>query len=166
MSDQPVKITDRRMFTMNGELREEFRHLGEESAASRREDAPPAAERPAAEPPASDRIAAPAPAPELEPLAPVEGYPEPAVGGGPGFLDLVGLLAEPASIYLREAHAGTPGTVAGDAKVDQSLELARLHIDLLAILREKTAGNLEAQERMMVDDVLYRLRMGYVQSQR
>jgi hypothetical protein len=41
--------------------------------------------------------------------------------------------------------------------------MARLHIDLLAVLRQKTAGNLTAQEAAFLEDLLYRLRVRYVQ---
>ncbi len=78
-------------------------------------------------------------------------------------MDLIGLLAEPASLYLREAGAAGAGTLASDSKNQQSLELARLHIDLLAVLQQKTAGNLGGQEKAMLDDVVYRLQMGYVE---
>ena len=68
----------------------------------------------------------------------------------------MGLLAEPVSMYLREAQAAGPGAAA------QSLELARLHIDLLGVLQEKTQGNLSSEEKAMLDDVVFRLRGGYV----
>ena len=41
--------------------------------------------------------------------------------------------------------------------------MARLHIDLLDVLRQKSAGNLTAQEAAVLEDVLYRLRLRYVQ---
>ena len=43
------------------------------------------------------------------------------------------------------------------------MEMARLHIDLLEILRQKTLGNLTAQESGFLEDLLYRLRLRYVQ---
>ncbi len=161
MSDRRVKVTDRRMFNLDGELRDEFRHLEDDTAPAadtgEKADSPPAV---AAPPPQGEIAASPA-----TPGAPaVEGYPDRSGAGGPGFLDLIGLLAEPASIYLREAADGSPGTMAGDSERDQHLELARLHIDLLEVLQHKTAGNLESQERAMLDDVIYRLRLGYVQT--
>ena len=81
---------------------------------------------------------------------------EPEASGGPGFMDLLGLLAEPAMVYLRQAHGADPQTAM------QSLELARLHIDLLAVLRAKTAGNLSDSEQTMLEDVTRQLRSGYV----
>ena len=167
MSDKKVQVTDRRMFTLDGELRDEFRYLEEEnretpeaSPGSRPAAPQPAAPRPAAPQPAAPRPPAAAPPPTPR----VEGYPDRSASSAPGFLDLVGLLAEPASIYLREASSDDLGTMAGDAQKDQNLELARLHIDLLEVLQQKTASNLDPQERAMLDDVVYRLRLAYVQT--
>lgn len=137
------------MFTADGELREEFRDL-ESSTPSTPEarvaepSPPPSAPTPptAAAPPV-DRARDPGPAQPEEP-------------GAPAFFDLVGLLAEPATIYLQEARNADPQTAA------QSLELARLHIDLLSVLRAKTEGNLSPSEQAMLDDVVYQLRSGFV----
>ena len=43
------------------------------------------------------------------------------------------------------------------------LDLAKLHIDLLAILEDKTKGNLTDEERKILDHVIYNLRMQYVE---
>ena len=83
---------------------------------------------------------------------------EEAQTGGPGFFDLVGLLAEPASVYLRDARAGNPQTAA------QSLELASLHIDLLGVLKDKTRNNLAHDEAAMLEDVIYQLRSAFVET--
>jgi hypothetical protein len=45
-------------------------------------------------------------------------------------------------------------------KVD--LELARHTIDTLAMLKEKTRGNLDSDEKIMIDNILCDLRMRYV----
>lgn len=173
MSAKPVKVHDRRMFTRSGELREEFAHLedagaGSETGAAATSSPPPSPEPPSPEPaprePAPPIAATSQAAAEPPPAA--EGYPDRGTTGGPGFLDLIGLLAEPASLYLREAGAAGAGTLAANARADQSLELARLHIDLLSVLQEKTAGNLGAQEKAMLGDVVYRLQMGYVEMTR
>ncbi len=163
MSDKRVQVTDRRMFTLDGELRDEFQYLADETRAPRKAAEPAASPGP---PPAAPPPAAPQPAaPAAPPGAPqVEGYPDRPASAGPGILDLVGLLAEPASIYLREASSEDLGTMVGDAQRDQNLELARLHIDLLEVLQQKTASNLDHQERAMLDDVIYRLRLAYVQT--
>jgi DNA replication initiation complex subunit (GINS family) len=55
------------------------------------------------------------------------------------------------------------GKVAGqDGKIVRNLEMARFAIDTLAMLQEKTAGNLTNDEKRLLDHVLYQLRMNYV----
>ena len=46
----------------------------------------------------------------------------------------------------------------------KSLPLAKQTIDLIAILREKTSGNLTKEEETLIDTALYDLRMRYVQA--
>ena len=164
MSEKSLKVTDRRMFTADGELREEYRDLDKDSASTT--TAAPTAPQPTTSAPVDTAPPAATSSPAAPPAAtPMSGNPP---GGaaesdgssegaeGPGFFDLVGLLAEPASIYLKEAHSADPRGAA------QSLELARLHIDLLSVLRTKTQGNLSPQEDAMLEDVIYQLRAGYV----
>lgn len=156
-----IKVTDKRMFMPDGELREEYRFLSEKSTAGTaaetadtapappaapddrpgRESLPQEAPRRPAEPDAQMRVDLPATPPEL---------------GGPSFFDVVAVLAEPVPIYLGDAPLP-------DGQDATNLEMARLHIDLLAILRQKTAGNLTAQEAAFLEDLLYRLRVRYVQ---
>lgn len=158
-----LKVTDKRMFTPDGELKEEYRFLHEKSTAE--ETAEPAPS------PAPEPAAGPAPRSGREPrqAAPEPDYYEPAPQGaplelpmdpsemdGPSFYDLVAMMAEPVPIYLGDARLP-------DGQVATNLEMARLHIDLLDILRQKTAGNLSAQERAFLEDLLYRLRVRYVQ---
>ncbi len=178
MGDKELKVTDRRMFTAEGELREEFRHL-ESDAEAAGEQAPEAPAPQAAAPPAVDRAPQPpmesapasapegaakppasasqAPADELPDAAPrleIPGTPEGL--GAPTFLDLVTLLAEPIALYLGDVELP-------DGESAENLEMARLHIDLLDVLRRKTAGNLEAEESRLIEDLLYRCRLRYVQ---
>jgi len=49
-------------------------------------------------------------------------------------------------------------------KAMKSLPLAKQTIDLIAILREKTSGNLTKEEETLIDTALYDLRMRYVQA--
>jgi hypothetical protein len=150
-----IKVTDKRMFTPEGELREEYRFLGEKStlAAVEPAAAPPAA--PAAEPGPPPPREAPR-RPEPDAAARFDLPATPPELGGPSFFDLVAILAEPIPIYLGDAALP-------EGQDATNLEMARLHIDLLAILRQKTAGNLTAQEAAFLEDLLYRLRVRYVQ---
>lgn len=45
---------------------------------------------------------------------------------------------------------------------DPSLPMARHHIDLLAMLQEKTRGNLSGEEERILHQVLYDLRMRFI----
>jgi len=55
------------------------------------------------------------------------------------------------------------GKVAGrDGKIERNLDMARYAIDTLAMLQEKTAGNLTDDEKRLLDHVLYQVRMNYV----
>ena len=88
-------------------------------------------------------------------------------GGGVGsghelppadFIGLVGLLHSQAMFAL--------GAVA-DPRTNQpflDLDLAKHHIDLLAMLEEKTRGNLTDEEKQVLDRALYDARMHYVQA--
>jgi hypothetical protein len=154
MTDSKLKVNDKRMFTADGELREEFKHL---------EDAPPpdpaaaAPDRPDPEPQAE----AEAP-PAAEPAAPAPSGEPPQPGRSSeaaNFLDLVGLLAQHTAVYLGE-------TALPDGQSMLDLRAAQMHIDLLDALREKTTGNLTAEEGALLGDVLYRLRLAYVEKSR
>ncbi len=61
-------------------------------------------------------------------------------------------------------HMGVaPDPVSGE-KQKPNLPLAQQSIDLLALLQEKTKGNLSADEARFLDTLLYDLRMQYVQA--
>ncbi|MGH9379736.1 MAG: DUF1844 domain-containing protein [Thermoanaerobaculia bacterium] len=149
-----IKVTDRRMFTPDGRLKEEYRWLEEAKASADEPEREPAGPRSAAD-------AATAKEPAGEPPPPPAGTPlelpdTPDSMGKPGFLDLIAVLAEPATIYLGDAALP-------DGRPAEDLRAARLYIDLLTVLREKTNGNLSAQEQAVLDDLLYRLQMRYLQ---
>lgn len=46
------------------------------------------------------------------------------------------------------------------------LEAAEQLIEILAMLQEKTRGNLTAEERQLLDQVLYELRLRYVEAKK
>jgi len=47
-------------------------------------------------------------------------------------------------------------------KAERNLAAARQTIDIIAMLKEKTEGNLSADEKTLIDTVLFELRMRYV----
>ena len=152
MSSSKFKVTDKRRFTPEGELREEYRVLEEERARNPPPEAPAAPVEPAPPAPPATPDSTIAEAPDMAP----ESAEAPEGRGGPGFLDLVMMLAEPATIYLGEARLP-------DGSTQENLQLAGLHIEFLEVLRQKTEGNLSAQESTVLADVLYQLRTRYVQ---
>lgn len=145
-----IKVTDKRIFTPEGELREEYRFLQEKATS----EAPPEPPPPPVPPPAA--AVAPEPPEPYSPGPALELPGAPPGLGGATFYDLVGVLSEPVAIYLGDVALPDGGSA-------ENLEMARLHIDLLDVLRQKTRGNLGAQESMVLEDILYRSRMRYVQ---
>jgi hypothetical protein len=60
-------------------------------------------------------------------------------------------------------HLGEiPHPVSGERKKD--LPLAKHTIDTLAMLKEKTAGNLTEEEQRLLDGMLYDLRMAFIRA--
>ena len=50
--------------------------------------------------------------------------------------------------------------------VELNLVLARQTIDIVGLLREKTRGNLTAEEQKLLDALLYDLRLQFVEAQK
>ena len=154
-----MKVTDKRMFTDDGELREEYRFLEQQKAGAASERSPSTAGQddapPATEPRAggAERAATAPPSAAEAPRMPPRG------GQSPGFMDLVAVLAEPIAFLLGDAQLP-------DGQSAQDLPRARLHIDLLAVLQEKTRGNVSEQETALLEDLLAQFRMRYVEKNR
>lgn len=79
-----------------------------------------------------------------------------APGEAPRFEDLVGLLTTQALSFM----GAYPDPRTGQAMV--SLELAKLHIDLLGVLEQKTKGNLSEAEQKMITQTVHELRLEFV----
>jgi hypothetical protein len=47
-------------------------------------------------------------------------------------------------------------------QIERDLELAKATIDMIEMLAERTKGNLTADEKHLIDHVLYELRLNYV----
>ncbi len=73
-----------------------------------------------------------------------------------GFRELISLFATQALMYL-----GAIPDQSGRSMV--SLEVAKLNIDLLGVVAEKTKGNLTQEEQEMIDATLSELRMQFVE---
>jgi len=48
-------------------------------------------------------------------------------------------------------------------KIEKNLEQAKYSINILEILQEKTKGNLKEEEKKYLDNVLFELRMNYLE---
>ena len=141
-ADSDLKVTDRRLFTSDGQPRQE---MSETEVEEPEQETPPARpeEAPAAAPEADTARA------EFE-HRPVD---EPK---GVDFTMLINALAQQALIFLGEI------AYPGAEKPAVDLEQARFQIDLLDMLRVKTRGNLTPEEEGLLDQMLYQLRMLFV----
>lgn len=147
MSEKKIKVTDKRLFTPDGELRDEFRHLDESPTDEpAMPAAPPPVEEP--EPPQVEEPVATSTPPEIPPRS--QEHP------APSFFDLIGVVAQPIALYLGDAKMP-------DGESMENLEMARLYIDLLEILQQKTEGNLSSEEKGFLEDLLYQLRLRFVE---
>lgn len=146
--EEPIKVVDRRMFTADGDVRDEA--LAEDEDTPRRAGDEPT-EAPAPEPPADT-----SPHSASDEAAGFEHHPveEPE---GVDFALLVNAMAYPALSAI-EAAAQDP------AQASALLERARLQIDLLDLLRVKCRGNLASDEESLLERALYQLRMAFVAS--
>lgn len=73
-----------------------------------------------------------------------------------GFTDLVQVMASQALMYM-----GAPDPQTGKSII--SLPMAKIHIDLLGVIEEKTKGNLSDEEAKMLRDILRELRFQFVE---
>ena len=73
-------------------------------------------------------------------------------------------FAELLNLFVMQAMAGL-GMMAGDggAQLPPNMEVAKHFIDLLQVLEDKTKNNLDEEEQKLLSQVLYDLRMRYVQ---
>jgi hypothetical protein len=63
------------------------------------------------------------------------------------------------SVLLHLGEVGHPDT----GEVEKDLSLARQTIDLLSMLEEKTRGNLTGDEERLIGQILFDLKMRYVE---
>jgi hypothetical protein len=78
----------------------------------------------------------------------------------PGFETLVSYLSTTAMFQL--------GLIPGPSgeRLPADMPNAKRTVDLLGVLQEKTQGNLTANESQLLEDVLYELRMSFVEMQK
>jgi len=159
-------VTDRRLFTPDGELRKEPVPEESSSAATTTTASQPAAS-PVAATPAPDVPPAPTAAEQREQA---EAYRKSSKEldsrvelGGHSAKDLQMTFERfLASFYMTAmVQLGLMHEPGGQPRVD--LIGARQTVDTLALLQEKTKGNLTATEENFLQNCLYELRMAYVE---
>ena len=155
-----IKVTDKRIFTAEGEIREEFKQdftpvdpaaakpaavpaapEAEKPAPQAAKAAPPSAQ--AAEPPAADRRNKSVADKALNPGTPFADFVEPLIAQA--YMSL-GMLRNP---Y--------------DPKPKLDAAAARQMIEMLTMLKEKTNGNLTADEDDFLSTHLGELKLAFVQ---
>jgi hypothetical protein len=133
--EKPIRVVDRRMFTAEGELRPGVDF----------EEGPEPAARPAPPPPAS-----PDEVPKQDPARSQAREPKTTFGALVGWIatnaySALGLLPDPAG----RSHA--------------DLAIARQMIEWLALLEQKTRGNLSFEESDFLSRAIYELRLAFVE---
>ncbi len=142
------KVVDRRNFTESGSRREE-------GDVPQREDSPSVLRSTTVKnAPAQAERRGPVPVGKREPEEEVE-EPE----GFGSFATLVSYLSTTAMFQL----GLLPGP--GGERIPTDFVNARRTIDLLEVLQEKTRGNLTEDESRMLEEVLYELRISFVEVQ-
>lgn len=112
--------------------------------------------RSGAEEPGREQRADASPAGRREGLSSREGDEAPVID----FSTLIMSFASAAMISL--GHMPDPMT----GQIGKNLALAGQNIAIISLLQEKTRGNLTTEEKDLVDNILYQLRMSFVESQK
>jgi hypothetical protein len=81
-------------------------------------------------------------------------------GSGINFTGFVLSLATTAAVHFGDIPDPNTGQ-----RATPNLQAAGQMIEILGMLQEKTKGNLLAPEAQLIDDLLYELRMRFVQAQ-
>jgi len=65
--------------------------------------------------------------------------------------------------HTTAVHLGDTADPASGQKMPPQLQAAQQMIDVLSLLEEKTRGNLTAEERQLLEQLLYELRVRFVE---
>jgi hypothetical protein len=166
------KVTDRRLFTSEGELRQETSEESEPPRATEPKAPAPVAEVPKASPAAADEAKEEMPPPptSAEQQANADAY-RASSKEIDSQVELSGRSAKEfeitferfmASLYMTAMlQLGLMREPGGQPRVD--IIGARQTIDTLSLIAEKTKGNLTPTEQSFLQNSLYELRMAYVE---
>jgi len=126
------KVEDRRLFTPEGELRDP-----KEQPASSQESPPPEGQQASTQ-------------------RPFVGQEKKGDAPPVDFSSFLISLATTALVHLGEIPDPTTG------ETSDNLEAGKQMIDIIAVLKEKTKGNLDEDEHRLMEELLYELRMKYL----
>ena len=140
------KVIDRRQFTTEGDIREQ------QQPDPGGQEAPPQKE----EPPKASQEEKPKASQEPSQTEDAKSTAEQDPSQGVNFASFLLSLATTGMVHLGEIPEPSSGQKMED------LEAARQMIDILGILKEKTEGNLSAEESHLLENVLYELRMKFM----
>jgi hypothetical protein len=148
--EKPFSVTDRRHFTADGRPREE----DEEKTA-------PAATPANAAAPDSEGPVAESATPEPPPGEEADRRPQTRAAGGPvEFREFLLSLGAQAGLLLSGGGEG------GGEDEAAALEGARQIIGILEMLHDKTEGRRTGEETRVLEDMLFQLRMAFVERSR
>lgn len=161
---EQIKVTDKRIFTADGEVREEFKEIRPADPNARPADqAPPRPEKPAEKHSAPQQQSAKPPSQK----PPVEGSPtgqerrrtlaDKGANPGTAFSNFVEPLI--AQGYINLGMLRNP--YQPETKIDAAA--ARQMIEIISLLSEKTRGNLTPEEDDFLSTHLGELKLAYVQ---
>jgi hypothetical protein len=181
-------VSDRRKFTLEGELREEAATSEEPTPAALPSAKPAPGEKPAAEPKSGPRLVTTPPVPSEEPAAleDEEALPEPTAQESADQHAAYKQSSEELDSMLRQANPGLgPAAPVTMEHIIQSMYLsaivamgaateagqnpridivgARQSIDMLGVLQEKTKGNLTEKEQRLLQNALFEVRMMFLE---
>ena len=154
---EQIKVTDKRIFTPEGDIREEFRRdIKPVEPSFKPAPPPPAPEKSAPKPPSQEerrsRMEGPPPGGERR-----KTLADKAQNPGTPFTNFLESLIVQA--YMSLGMLRNPY----QAKPTLDVDAARQMIEILTMLKEKTAGNLTPDEEDFLDAHLGELKLAFVQ---
>ncbi|MCH8946412.1 MAG: DUF1844 domain-containing protein [Acidobacteria bacterium] len=149
---ETVRVVDRRRFTDQGERRKDVEESDHAQESPHVLGSPP--------PPRSEPAASATSQPNSRAARETRRTAEPALPGGEPKMDFETLVLSLSTTTMYQL-----GLVEGpdQAPIPADLQAARQTLDMLAVIEEKTRGNLSTREQQLLEQALYELRLTYVQ---
>ena len=150
---ETIRVVDRRRFTDQGERRKDVEESDHAQETAHVLNSPPS-------PPRSEPVASATSQPNSRAARETRRTAEPALPGGEPKMDFETLVLSLSTTTMYQL-----GLVEGpdQAPIPADLQAARQTLDMLAVIEEKTRGNLSTREQQLLEQALYELRLSYVQ---